>query len=93
MNLRAAASDELVQQSHQNALLWKELQQEKSSSFVFESVKEALSRVKLQSNDTDIKVLITGSLHLVGAVLAVLEMDEKDGKFEHLSQRRTILSK
>lgn len=94
VNLGAAASDELVQQCHQNALLWEELQQGKSSSFVFESVKEALNRIRLQSKDTDIKVLITGSLHLVGAVLAVLEMDkEKDGKLEHLTHRQTIQCK
>lgn len=65
---------ELIGRCSSNAEIWKSNNSSDSDLFVMESVSEALISIKRSYNSVDkSSVLITGSLHLVGAALSIID--------------------
>ncbi|KAI8429436.1 hypothetical protein MSG28_000076 [Choristoneura fumiferana] len=65
---------ELISRCSSNAEIWKSNNSSDCDLFVMESVSEALISIKRSCNSVDkSSVLITGSLHLVGAALSIID--------------------
>lgn len=62
---------ELLSRCHKNADVWRQLCKSNSNIILLECVADALKYVKQQKFYSS--VLITGSLHLVGAALSILD--------------------
>lgn len=73
-NYSIVQQKDLIERCRKHSRIWKKLQNSDASISVLECVSDALEMIKLNRNEIKkISVLITGSLHLVGAALSILD--------------------
>lgn len=73
-NYSVLEQKDLISKCRKHLLIWKELSNSSAKVKALECVSDALKNIKHRSNGIDnLSVLITGSLHLVGAALSILD--------------------
>lgn len=71
-NYSAIEETQLIERCHNHASIWKECTNSSANITVYHCVYDALKHIKSSYKNNPL-TLITGSLHLVGAALSILD--------------------